>query len=367
MADPGVTSGIAYDPKPVFRVEGKEQPALSNALLTIDIRDDWQGMGRLEARFENWSSPPGGGAPGYMFFDGGVISFGKRLEVVLKTTGAARTVFSGRVTALGARFGMEPAVVPEFTLCAEDDLQLLRMTRRTATYQDVTDAEVATRLSRAHNLQVEADAPGPRHKVLVQLSQTDLGFLRERARSIDAQVYCEDGTVKFKSRSARDGGEVSLKREDLLHIHLSADLANQVTEVAAHAYDLAAKEDVVQQAQSSLLLSESRGARTGADIVQEVFGPRIEHLPDTGLLYAEEARSVAQSELLRRGRSFVRCRAETQGVPELRIGTRVNLSGLGPIFSGSYTATEVAHRYDKISGLRTSFSAERPAIGKENA
>src|SRR5437868_3711727 len=139
MADPrsNAVSGALYDAKPTFRVKGKPQPALAGALLSIDLCDDWQGMGRLEARFENWSSPPSGGPTGYMFFDGGIVTFGDRLEIDLQTTGAARTVFSGRVTSLGARFGT--TTIPEFTLCAEDDLQLLRMTRRTATYEDVRD------------------------------------------------------------------------------------------------------------------------------------------------------------------------------------------------------------------------------------
>lgn len=367
MADPRSqsTNVVYYDPKPTLRVENKAQPALANALLAFEISDDWQGMGRLEARFENWSAPPGGGAPGYIFFDGGIVSFGHRIEVDVKTTGDAHNIFSGRVTAVGARFGTE--LVPEFTLCAEDELQLLRMTRRSATYEEVSDAAVAQRLIRAHNLQAEADARGPQHKVLVQLSQTDLGFLRDRARAIDAQVYVENGKVKFKSRTERDGGEVALQREDLVHVRFDADLANQVTEVHAHGYDISAKADVDQKAQASLLSPEAKGARTGADIVNAVFGPRVEHLADTGLLSVEEARAAAQAELLERGRSFVRCQGETMGTPELRVGTRLRLSGLGPLFSGSYTVTQVTHRYDKLGGLRTFFAADRPAIGKESA
>lgn len=359
------TDGSIYDPKPVFRVKGAVQQALSNALLSLEISDDWQGMGRLEARFENWSASPQGSAPGYMFFDGGVATFGDRFEVEVKTTGDKQTVFSGRVTALGAQFGTR--WVPEFTLCAEDDLQLLRMTRRTATYEDTTDASVAARLARAHNLQADADAPGPQHKVLVQLNQTDLGFLRDRARAIDAQIYYEGGQVKFKARASRGGAAVELHRDDLVFVNFHADLAHQVTEVHGHAYDVASKIDVDQRASSSALAAEAKGARTGAAIMQEVFGQRIEHLHDTGMLSAEEARAAATAELLERGRSFVRCRAETMGTPDLRVGTRVRLSGLGTIFSGTYTVTQLTHRYDKIDGLRTLFVADRPAIGKESA
>lgn len=364
-ASSNLIGAVAYDPKPSFRVKGKAQRSLNNALLSLEIHDDWQGMGRLEARFENWSSPPSGGPVGYMFFDGGVVAFGDRFEVDLKTTGASRAAFSGRVTAIGARFGT--ALIPEFTLFAEDDLQLLRMTRRTATYEDTTDAAVASTLARAHNLQVEADAPGPKHKTLVQLSQTDLGFLRDRARAVDAQVYFADGKVKFKARNERNTSDLELRREDLVHVRINADLAHQVTEVHAHAYDVSGKRDVDQSAQSTLLNAEAKGAKTGADIVQQVFGARIEHLPDVGMLTSEEARAAAQAELLERARSFVQCQGETMGTPEMLVGMRLQLTGLGPLFSGTYVVTQVTHRYDKLNGLRTCFAAERPAIGKESA
>ena len=60
------------------------------------------------------------------------------------------------------------------------------MARRTRSFEDVTDADVMQQVASDNGLQAEIDAPGPSHRSLAQLNQSDLAFLRERARAVDA-------------------------------------------------------------------------------------------------------------------------------------------------------------------------------------
>ena len=53
--------------------------------------------------------------------------------------------------------------------------------------------------------------------------------------------------------------------------------------------------------------------------------------------------------------------AETK--PELRVGVKLKINGIGPLFEGDYTVTDVAIRFDTKAGLRTEFMCERPSIG----
>jgi phage protein D len=363
--DTGVTKDFAASSSPTFKVDGKDAPALNVSLISIEIADDVAGMARLEATFDNWGTPPAGGPPGYMFFDGGVVSFGKELEVSIGPPGASAVVFKGRITSVGARFGSTRA--PELTIHAEDDLQLFRMTRRTRTYENVTDAEVAEALARAHQLDPDCDAPGPRHRVLVQIAQTDLAFLRERAAAIDAQVWVEDGKLKFKAHQDRDAGEVQLTLGKMLRrFDVTADLAEQVAKVVGHGWDVGGKSDPAVPADGALLADEAAGASHGADVVKKVFGPREEHVVDRPTASRDEAEALAKATLLRRGRRFVRGGGETEGTAALRVGSKMKILGVGPIFEGTYVATQVTHRWDRVRAFHTGFCAERPAIGKES-
>lgn len=363
--DTGTADTRLYSALPAFKIEDQEQPALADSLILLEISDDVRGMARLEARFENWGTPPGGGEPGFMFFDGGVLSFAKKIDVLLGPTDAAVSAFSGRISAMGCLFSASG--IPEFSIAAEDALQTLRMTRRTRTYENQSDADVAGIIGRGHSLQVDADAPGPTHKVLVQLGQTDLAFLRERAAAIDAQLWLENGRLKFKARADRDGGTVNLTVGDTLsRFSAFADLAHQVVSAHGHGYDVANKADPDQSADKGLLSSEANGAKTGADIFGDTFGQRDEHVVTRALASNDEASYYAKAELRARGRAFVRCRGETEGTAALKVGSKVKIAGAGPSFSGTYFATQVTHRYDRVHGFKTLFQGERPAIGQES-
>jgi uncharacterized protein len=354
-----------YRAPPVFKVEGKEQPSLADALEYLEVADDARGMARLEGRFTNWTTPPGGGTPAFAFFDGGVIAFGKKLELTLGPEGSAKRVFTGRITAIGGAYRNDMA--PAITLLAEDSLQLLRMTRRTRTYEDVTDEDVVKTIASAHKLDVSPDAPGPKHKVLVQVGQTDLQFLRERADDCDAQLWVEGEKMFFVARSKRSAGDVTLSLgNDLTRFEARADLAEQVTSTIGHGYEVASKTDPAEEAAKTLVSQEAKKGKTGTALFDKVFGDRPLHLLDRAPQDAAEAKAIAQAALLRRARSFVRCRGETNGSAAMRVGSRLVVSGVGPVFEGGYFATRVIHCYDRELGFRTMFEGERAVVNEES-
>jgi hypothetical protein len=45
------------------------------------------------------------------------------------------------------------------------------------------------------------------------------------------------------------------------------------------------------------------------------------------------------------------------------VGARLRVAGVGPLFEGEYTVTDVLIRFDARAGLRTEFACDRPAIG----
>jgi len=52
---------------------------------------------------------------------------------------------------------------------------------------------------------------------------------------------------------------------------------------------------------------------------------------------------------------------------DLRVGAKVKLGSIGPLFEGEYTVTDVRHRFDARTGLRTEFLCDRPSIGQGGA
>lgn len=352
------------DPRPQIILDGREREELRIGLLALSIVETVAGLYRCEATFGNLGAGASGGTD-FLYFDRRTFDFGKAFQVSFG--GAA--LFDGRITALEARF--PSASPPALVVLAEDRFQDLRMTRRTRTFADASDADVFGRIAEQHGLGKDLRLPGGAHKILAQLNQSDLAFLRERARAVGAELWIDvaaDGraTLKASTRGERPGGApVKLGwRNELQEFTALADLAGQRTSVTATGWDPGAKAQLRHEATDGDLGGEVGGDESGPSILRSKLGERKESIAHGVPLDAEEARARAASYFQMSARRFVVGRGVARTQPRLRVGSWVELDGLGPLFTGKYYLAEVRHHFDGARALRTEFIAERPGLGR---
>ena len=78
-------------------------------------------------------------------------------------------------------------------------------------------------------------------------------------------------------------------------------------------------------------------------------------------LSTEEAKALAVSLLREKAEEHVTASGKVIGLPDLRPGDNIQLTGLGKRFSGPYYVTSVTHTLRQDQGYRTSFTVERNA------
>ncbi len=359
MPDPGTTSAL-YAAKPRISIDDELHPALTRELRTLMTEETSAGLFRCEATFTNWGTA--NGSVGYLHFDRQVLDYGKTLSVRVGDGDAARQVFSGRITGLEGHFPqMNP---PAITVLAEDRFQDLRMTRRTRSFEDVSDRDVIQHIAAQHSLRTDINIDGPTYRVLAQVNQSDLAFLRERARAIDAEIWIEDDTLFAHPQSQRNNGDITLTYgQGLREFSALADLANQRTSLTVSGWDVAIKEGIEHTAAETALGNELNRLRGGASVLHTAFGERPEHIVHLVPASAQEAQALAEAHYRMMARRFVAGQGEAEGDGRIRIGTYLTLRGLGMMFDGRYCVTQVRHTFDKQNGYRTRFSVERPGIG----
>lgn len=254
---------------------------------------------------------------------------------------------------------------PELSVLAEDRFQDLRMTRRTRTFSDVSDSDVINQVANDHGLSPSVDVSGPTYKVLAQVNQSDLAFVRERARAIDAEVWMDDSTLNAKTHSGRNNGTQSMTYGNQLRsFRVLADLALQRTSVACNGWDVSSKQALQFEATDSVISSELNGDTSGVSILQTAFGARKEALVHTVPLNSQEAQHEAETFFKLSARRFVVGHGVAETKASLRVGSYVDLQGLGKLFNGKYYVSEAKHLFDSARGLRTEFRAERAGIGR---
>lgn len=352
----GVTTTFRTS-RPTINLAGQDNAALEQGLTNLLIVETTSGLYRCEATFGNWG--PRNGSVDFLYFDRQTLDFGKAFKVKV----GADVLFDGRITALEAHFG--EGRPPEILVLAEDRCQDLRMTRRTRTFNDVSDSQIFNQIANDHGLSPSVSVTGPTYRVLAQINQSDLAFLRERARAIDAEVWMEGSTLNAKSHTQRGGQPFELAQGRNLHqFNVLADLSHQRTSVAVNGWDIAGKSGLQYEATESAIQNELNGDDSGISILQTALGARKEALAHTVPLNSSEAQSLAEAYFKMAARRFVVGRGVADTDPKLRVGASVKVQNVGSLFSGNYYLTEVKQLYDATFGLRTEFTAERPGLGR---
>jgi uncharacterized protein len=352
---PDRSSGVR-PARPSLEVGGRAEAQLTDALTSLLVEETIDGLYRCEVGLLNWG--PTEGAVGFIHFDRRSLEFGKDLVVSY----GSDSLFRGRITGIEGRFteGRPPTV----TVLAEDRLQDLRMARRTRTFADMSDATVMQQIAGDHGLTADVHVTGPTHKVLAQLNQSDLAFLRERARAVGAELRVSDRTLTV---APRQGGSAALRLgygNELRRLEVLADLAHQRSSVDVTGWDVAGKAGLRESAGDSVVSGEVGGDESGASLLSTALGERKETVAHSVPLTSQEARARAEALFRERARRFVTGRGMANTDGRLRVGAFVKLEGLGPLFTGDFYVSEVRHVFDSAKGMRTEFTVERPGLGR---
>jgi uncharacterized protein len=344
--------------RPTIAIDGRDSPSLTGGTLRARVREDVHGLYDCEVEIGNWG-PAGGDEPGFLLFDRKLLDFGKELKLSV----GEQPLFAGRITGLEGRYPAGGA--PSIVALAEDRFQDLRMTRRTRTFTDVSDQDVASQMARDHGLTPDVRVQGPTHRVLAQLAQSDLAFLRERARALDAELWISGTTLSMRPRADRPAAPVKLTYgKELRDLRVLADLADQATSVEVTGWDVAGKAAIDERADGDAVAGELDGADSGPDVLRKAFGERKDLLASAVPQTGAEARARAVALLKRRARRFLVGTATAETQPALRVGATVELGGLGPLFEGRFYVSAVTHLFDGAGGLRTELTVERPGLGR---
>jgi len=195
-----------------------------------------------------------------------------------------------------------------------------------------------------------------------QFNESDLHFLRRLLARYDAdvQIVGTELHASPRSQAQRNSIEIDLNSQ-LKEVRVIADLSHQVTQVTATGWDYTQGQRISVSSQTT---SFGPGTgQAGKDWLQQALSTRSEQLGQFTALTSSEAQALVDAEFAQRIRSFVVAHGVSEGNPNLRVGTYLQLVGLGPRFSNTYYTTATVHHFDTQGGYQTRFRAECAYLG----
>jgi phage protein D len=328
------------------------------SILYVSVHEDVEALGMFTVTLYAWDetklSP--------MWVDDSLFREGNSVEIQMGFEGLSVTTrMVGEITGLEPEFSVTQA--PTLTVRGYDRRHRLLRGYKTRSFTKVKDSEIARQIATEAGLTGRVVDSTVTLDYVLQQNQTDLDFLRERARRIGYEVVAEDTTLHFRPPRTNQAPTAVLSLDDTL-IEFSPRLTTmtQVGEVIVRGWDRTQKQAIVAKASAGQETSLMGGNTSGPQAARRAFGTA------SGVIVQQPFSSKAEADQIALGRLNTQALAYISGEgvcnggnPHVRAGEVVKIVGVGRRFSGLYYVTATAHTFSATAGYTTSFSVRRNA------
>lgn len=266
---------------------------------------------------------------------------GDELTISIDDGTASWTIFEGLVVGLGLEVdtGTSQHVVVE---CYDRLYTLGRKTVATS-YQNMTPRDLVEQLVRDAGLTPQvASWPGEQFELRYRYA-TAYATIDHLVRDAGFEWRVEGDTVIVETRAAKGTHRLTVG-ENLISFRARFSAAEHVAEVNVTGWDPKNKERIVGRATAADAVS---AIGLGVDDVRQAVKGEVALSVPRPVRSQVEADAVAQGILQRRMGEMLRARGEAVPAQGVKPGTLLEVSGLGPTWSGNYYCTNVEYTFGR--------------------
>jgi uncharacterized protein len=292
--------------------------------------------------------------------DQDLFSIGNLVEIKMGSGDALTRLIAGEITALEPEF--VSSGLPSLKVRGYDRRHRLQRGRKTRTFLQKKDSDIATQIGGEAGLTVQTTDSGASLDYVLQANESDWDFLCGRARLIGYQVLVDDKTLFFRP-TANDQRPVVrlLMNANLVQFLPRLSLSGQATEVKVQGWNVKDKTAVLGDSKAGAEVSTMLGRSSGAAIAESTFGDAIDVVSDQPVGAQPEADQIAKALFNNQMLGLITGEGLADGNPAIRAGKVIEIDGVGRRFSGFYYVTSAVHRMSPSAGYVTEFKVRRNA------
>jgi hypothetical protein len=377
---------------PAFKVEvrGKELHEETHDIISVTYNENINAIDSFDLTVNNWDEGrltfKYSDQPTFMPWSAVRLSMG----YIVSGDDQRRLMLSGEITTMAPNYpGGAPSTL---TVRGLNVLHRFRLKQITKPFFKKKDTEIAKVLVQeiagemrkqypSTQLQLELDAKDVERNLeaekpidfLVLQNQYPIVFLMERARRIGYELTVEekpDRRVVFHYGPTKAITRATYRLEwgkTLISAQPTLRVAGQVSKITVRGWSPGKKEPISESATREDLKRDREAVVDPREL--DLGEPAIaqEITVDKPVGSKDEAKRMAKQILKQRAAELVTVKAKTIGLPDLRVGSKVVLLGLGDRFSGkkdkpfTFLVTETAHSFSD-SGYTTDFTARMEGV-----
>jgi uncharacterized protein len=355
---------------PSFQVILQDRPLgqdVINDVTQVSYQDSIDTVASFELTVNNWDAA----TLAFKYSDTDLFNPGKKVELWMGYYGRdrMRLMLVGKIASLQPTFPASGQ--PTLTVSAQNLLHSLRSKQSTDTYEDLKPSEIARRVGKRMGVTVRTDpaaeAQEERYKNIVQYREYDLVFLMKLAEQHGYDIFVEERGQNGRSEQSKLYFGPPVGRtivydlnygSSLIEFNPSLITSNQVGSVHWQGWDSENKSKLQYTSQLENLKSQPLNPGRDREEIKKSFKDREERISHRPVNSLQEARTKTTEIHERAARQMLTCSGSTVGLPDLRAGSFVQITGVGKRFSGKYLVTSTTHSLGD-GGYTTRFSARR--------
>ncbi len=250
------------------------------------------------------------------------------------------TIFEGLVVKLGSR--ISGANDARLIIDCQDKAVKMTVGRKNANYIDKTDSEIMQSLAGAHGLTAKIEATTAKFQELTQYYCSDWDFLVARAEVNGQLVIANDGNLSVAA-PAVDGAAVLRVTygADLMEFQGEIDARTQLSSVQAFAWN--PKNQAIAEGEAATPPSLNEQGNLDGATLAKVVGLSSYRLQIGTVLDTSVLGSWAKAMQVKSGLSRIRGRMKFQGHAAAKVGTLIEIAGVGERYSGTVFVGGVEH------------------------
>jgi len=364
----GLPDVSTYAPDFKVEIEGQElSPDTRGDVLEVKVVMDLDNLTSFDLSINNWDDK----TFDFKYVDSDQFAPGNQVHVQLGYAGKLVSMVTGKITTLTPRF--PESGQPTLGVSGLDNMLLLRdrhpVDSDNRQWLQKQDWEIVREIAQRNNLRYQATQEGPQQDRVLQRNLDDAQFVMERAKRIDFDCFVEtdpqsgEATLHFeRPTDARDGASTRVYQfqwgQSLITFSPTLTTARQVARVSVRGWDPRTKQPIVGHASKDDLPGTPGDGTSGPDIAENRLGGKQEVVVDAPVDSQEEADARARELLFNRAYDYITGTGQCIGLPDLRPGDNVELTGLGKRFSGTYYVKKAEHTLG-AAGFHTQFDVRK--------
>jgi Rhs element Vgr protein len=273
--------------------------------------------------------------------DGSEFAPGAAITIAAGYGETVATIFEGVVVGMRLKIdGRSPRLI----VTCRDKAVKMTLGHKSKVSANVTDSAAISGLIGDAGLTADVAATSATHPELVQHRATDWDFLLARAEASGMLAWAEGGKVSVKAPNYSTAPALKVTYGiDLLRFDAETDARSQLQSVEAAGWSLA--QQVAVKATATTASGSGWGNLTGSTLAA-VAAPAVTGIDSSAALDDATLDAVAKARIARAELARLRGQVRFQGNAAAKLGTMLELAGLGARFNGKGLVCSVVHRIE---------------------